>query len=83
MTSRWDVWKLDPPTWAWIGWLVAFVVIEAWTLAARNGQELTAHLRAIFLAFPLAWFLAIALWLWVGLHLLAPRWEWTLLRVVR
>ena len=79
----WDVWRLDGPTWGWIAWIAAFLVLETWTILHRPGQELTAHLRPLFLSHPLTWWLALGLWLWVGVHLLAPRWENALLGIVR
>lgn len=77
--GAWRAWALDWQTWAWTAWLVAFVVLESWTLVQGRGQELTAHLRPVFLEHPLTWWLAAGAWVWLGLHFLAPRWEYRLL----
>ncbi len=81
MTVSWDAWRLDVYTWCWIVWLLAFVVLETWSL--RSGNELTAHLRPLFLSVPVVWWMAFGLWGWIGIHLLAPAWERALLQMVR
>lgn len=49
-----------------------------WEALSRiyGGQEmLTDHLRPIFHAAPVTWYLAFGLWLWVGPHFLFPAFE--------
>lgn len=72
----WDAWKLDGWTWAWIAWIVAFFVLETWTLAARSHNELTAHLRPVFQYAPPVWFVGIGVWLWLGVHFLVQGVDW-------
>lgn len=83
MIVGWRVWELDAITWGWIAWIVWFLAWESYALYVRTGQELTEHLRPVFLTHSLAWFLAFGLWLWIGVHLLAPRLEAWVLEVVR
>lgn len=75
----WSAWGWDKFTAAWTLWLVAFVILEALALWLRPGQELTAHLRPVFLAHPLTWFVAFGMWMWLGVHFLAPSFESRLL----
>lgn len=82
MGVSWAAWERDLWTWAWIVWIAAFVVLETWTLWRHPGQELTAHLRPLMLSHPLTWWLALGLWLWLGVHFLAPAWERRLLDIV-
>ena len=82
-SGAWDAWRLMPLTWAWIAWIVAFIVLETYALMEGRGQELTAHLRPVFLEHPLTWWLAAGAWVWLGLHFLAPAWERTLLDIMR
>jgi hypothetical protein len=79
----WSSWKLDPFTWAWIIWVLWFIVWETLALIQGRDQELTAHLRPLFLSQPVAWFLTFGLWLWLGVHFLAPSLEEGLLKMVR
>jgi hypothetical protein len=75
----WQSWQLDHLTWGWILWGGFFFVWETYALVWHPGQELTAHLRPLFVTHPLTWFLAAGLWLWLGFHfLLEPfhRWLW-------
>jgi hypothetical protein len=83
MPASWSAWKLDPLTWAWIVWVLAFVVLETVALWKFRGDELTAHLRPLFLSTPITWYLAFGLWLWLGVHFLAPRIERELLLLLR
>jgi len=83
MAVDWSVWTLDIWTKGWVLWIVFFVVWETLTLRAGTGQELTQHLRPIFLSVPVVWWVAVGLWLWIGVHLLAPSLEDWLLRAVR
>ena len=83
MAVDWSVWQLDVWTKGWIAWILFFIVWETLTLRAGTGQELTQHLRPIFLSVPVVWWIAVGLWLWAGVHLLAPALESALLRIVR
>jgi hypothetical protein len=71
----WSAWGWDAFTAAWVIWMAAFLVIEFAALWLRPGQELTAHLRPVFHAYPITWFLALGLWLWLGVHFLWPSLE--------
>lgn len=82
MGTSWRAWELDAVTWGWIAWLVWFLALESYALYARTGNELTEHLRPVFLTHSLTWFVALGLWLWIGVHLLAPRLEAWILDVV-
>lgn len=78
----WRAWELDTITWGWIAWIGWFLALESYALWASSGQELTAHLRPVFGTHSLAWFLAAGAWLWLGVHILAPRLEaWVLATV--
>lgn len=57
-------------TLGWIIWLAAFFVWETLSLLDNRNQELTEHLRPVFLSQPITWFLALGLWLWIGYHFL-------------
>lgn len=76
----WRAWVWDWETATWVAWLAVFVVLESYTLWRGQGQELTAHVRPLFLEHPLTWWLAFGAWVWLGLHFLAPRLEYTVLR---
>lgn len=78
----WSAWRLDPPTWAWIVWIAWFIGWETYGLAAGYEDTLTAHLRPLWLAQPLTWWLALGLWLWLGCHMLLPAGEAWLLDLV-
>lgn len=80
--TRWAAWELDWLTWSWIGWIAAFAVLESVALVQGKGQELTAHLRPVFLEHPLTWWLAFGTWLWLGFHFLWPAAEKALQRMV-
>jgi hypothetical protein len=75
MSWSWSSWKLDVFTWAWIIWVLWFAAWETVALMQRGNQELTEHLRPLFLSQPLTLFLAFGLWLWIGVHLLVPSLE--------
>lgn len=69
--NEWGSWSLDVATAGWIAWMVFFVVWEAVGIATPiRGDTLTEHLRPIFQAQSLTWFLTFGLWLWVGFHFL-------------
>jgi hypothetical protein len=84
MYAAWRAWEWDIITAGWVAWIVYFAVWE--TISLRlNGDvhPLTAHLRPVFLSAPVIWWIFLGLWLWLGIHMLAPAWEAALLRVVR
>jgi hypothetical protein len=83
MRINWSVWELDGWTTGWLVWILFFVVWETLSLRAGTGQELTQHLRPVFLSAPVVWWVFFGLWLWIGVHLLAPAIEDGLLRIVR
>jgi len=69
---NWSAWSLDWATWGWIVWIGFFGVWETVALMVGHNQELTEHLRPVFLFAPPTWFMAVGLWLWLGVHLLWP-----------
>jgi hypothetical protein len=71
----WSAWKLDPLTWGWICWICWFIAWETLALWRYPGQELTAHLRPLFGEHPLAWWIGVGAWMWLGIHFLAPQLE--------
>ncbi len=76
----WSSWHLDHLTWGWIVWAVFFIAWETYSLVWHPGQELTAHLRPLFVSHSLTWFLVAGLWLWLGFHFLVEpfnRWFWS------
>ncbi len=78
MTFRdWAAWRLDWQTWGWIAFIAYFFV---WETITQGGQQLTNHLRPVFLSVPFIWFVALGVWLWLGIHLLAPTLEEWILR---
>jgi len=79
----WGAWDLDWLTILWVFWWAQFVVYEWVSLRWYPGQELTAHVRPMFLEHPLTYFLAVGGWVWFGLHFLAPRLERAVLELVR
>ena len=69
----WRAWGLDAPTWGWIGWLAAFIALETWAITSEQPiHTLTSHLRPLFLSAPITWWIALGLWGWIGVHMLAP-----------
>lgn len=71
----WTPWDWDIWTAGWTVWAVFFFV---WEVASRwfGGKEmLTDHLRPVFLSAPVVWFIFLGIWLWLGIHLLAPTLE--------
>lgn len=79
----WTAWDLDWLTILWVLWIAQFVVLEFVALRWHPGQELTAHLRPLFLEHPLTWWLTFGAWVWLGLHFLAPKLEQALLYLLR
>jgi hypothetical protein len=65
----------------WLVWIVYFFVLETVTLLAGTNQELTEHLRPVFLSAPLTWFIGVGVWLWLGVHFFAPSIESMLNRI--
>lgn len=79
----WNTWDIDHETVGWIIFIIYFAVWEAYT-ASRPGQEmLTDHLRPVFHAAPVTWFIVFGLWLWLGIHFLSPALEQWLSQVVK
>lgn len=81
--ASWTAWRLDVLTWLWIVWLVQFAVLEFVALKWHPGQELTAHLRPLFLTFPVLWWTFLGVYLWLGVHFFAPTVERGLLSLLR
>ncbi len=77
--TSWAAWEWDSVTAGWALWVLWFVLLESYSLKFERGQELTAHLRPLFLSFPVLWWAFFGLWLWIGVHLLAPALELALL----
>lgn len=76
----WSSWELDWLT-VWIlVWMIQFALIE-W-FGARNHNMVTDHLRPIFHAAPITWWVALGVWLWLGPHMLWPAAEEALRRTV-
>lgn len=75
MTWSFETWDWDLPTILWAVWIAFFFVVETVTLLNGSNEELTEHLRPVFLAAPITWFLTLGLWLWMGFHFLAPAFE--------
>lgn len=80
--NAWRAWSWDWTTASWLLWIAAFIVLETYTLVQGKGEELTAHLRPVFLEQPLTWWLAFGTWLWLGFHFLLPAAEKALQRLV-
>lgn len=72
---KWGAWDLDLSTWLWLAWMLWFAVQETIELAARN-EPLTAHLRPVFQADPITWFIGVGIWLWLGHHFLLEGLFW-------
>ena len=76
MDNPWASWQnASGLTWAWVAWLLAFAVLEAIALINDDRWTLTYHLRPVFTEYGVTWFVALGLWLWLGVHFLAPSWE--------
>lgn len=73
--NPWKAWDWDVTTMGWVLWIIAFVVLESYTIVQGKGEELTNHLRPVFLEQTLTWWIALGAWIWLGLHFLAPRVE--------
>ncbi len=67
----WASWDLDWQTGGWIVFLLYFPVWEAITGFSVQ-EQLTHHLRPLFLSIPVLWFVGFGLWLWLGIHMFAP-----------
>lgn len=82
--DAWHAWRLDPPTALWIGWIGYFAILEGWAVVSdRPVHTLTFHLRPLFIEHPLSWWLALGLWGWLGVHMLAPTLEQWIVHAVR
>ena len=66
----WNAWALDTFTIGWIIWLAFFVIWESAGIVVGVENTLTYHLRPLFVAHPLTWFLTVGLWAWLGFHFL-------------
>lgn len=73
--GNWAPWDWDIFTAVWTVWMVFFFVWEAVSRHFGGHEMLTDHLRPIFLSYPVVWFIAFGIWLWLGVHLLAPTLE--------
>lgn len=71
----WSAWRLDGFTWAWIVWIVAFIVIETAAVRAGYRGTLTAHLRPLFLWQPWFWWAGLGLFVAIGVHIFTPSLE--------
>lgn len=78
----WRAWQIDTFTAAWIVWIAAFIIVETWAVRTGYWGTLTSHLRPLFLSAPVTWWVAFGLWLWFGIHMLAPNLEAWLLDAV-
>lgn len=78
----WAPWDWDYTTIGWAIFMVYFIVWEAYTGFQHEREMLTDHLRPIFHMAPITWWLAFGLWLWLGVHFLAPSWERGLLDIL-
>jgi len=81
--ANWNSWGWDHTTAGWWGFILYFIIWEAYTGFYHRGEMLTYHLRPLFLTAPVTWWMGVGLWLWVGVHLLAPAWESPLLDLMR
>ena len=80
----WTVWQFDSLfTRAWTVWALAFLILETAAVTLGYRYTLTAHLRPLFLTWPILWFIGLGVWLWLGVHFLAPAFEGWLIDVVR
>ncbi len=70
MTINWSAWDFDWLTIWIVLWIVQFALIE-W-FGAGKGEMVTDHLRPIFHAAPLTWWIAFGVWMWLGPHMLWP-----------
>lgn len=77
--NPWTAWTPDWLTWSWVAWIVAFAVLETVAILHGSQNTLTRHLRPLFNEHPLTWWLTFGLWLWLGVHFLAPDLEYRLL----
>lgn len=81
----WNTWDLDIWTYGWIVWSLFFFVWEflsAHFAGQGGGEMLTDHLRPLFHVAPVTWFMVFGLWVWLGIHFLAPTFERWLAEVV-
>ena len=71
----WSAWRLDWFTWGWIIWLLFFMVWEGLAVRLDVTGTLTYHLRPVFHAAPVTWYVGVAVWLWLGPHFFYPGFE--------
>lgn len=73
MSIDWSAWELDWLT-IWVSlWFLQFALIEVF--GASSDNMVTDHLRPVFHAAPVTWYLALGTWLWLGPHFLFPALE--------
>lgn len=62
---------MRPITWFWIAWAIAFLIGEGWAVYRLSYDDtLTAHLRAVMLAHPLATVVVPTFVVGLAIHLL-------------
>lgn len=76
---NWETWDWDIWTIGWVIWMAFFPVWETITSLVNDGtssgEMLTDHLRPALISAPVLWFVALGVWLWLGIHLLVPALE--------
>ena len=79
----WSAWDWSSAfTRGWAAWALVFIVLEVAAVTLGYRYTLTAHLRPVFITWPVLWFIGFGLWLWLGIHMLAPALEvWFIERV--
>lgn len=82
MGLDWSAWEWDWPTALWILWALYFVALETYGVWFDVRGTLTWHLRPVFHAAPVTWYIGIAVWLWLGPHFFFPSLEVQLARLV-
>lgn len=68
MSWTWRTWDWDITTILWALWFAYFIALETLTLLTGSNEELTEHLRPVFLSAPITWFIGVGIWLWLGFH---------------
>lgn len=76
----WSTWDFDWYTVFVLLWFLQFAVIEF--IGRNNNEMVTDHLRPIFHAAPITWWIALGVWLWLGPHMLFPALEDVIRRTV-
>ena len=62
--------------------MLAFFVGEMLSRMYGGNEMATDHLRPLFHAAPVTWWIAFGIWIWLGFHFLWPAGEAWLFRVV-